>query len=85
MAIFTYEPEKRAEVIKRRAEKGPMVEGKLIGEWGAVAGGRVYRVVEIDNPAAMLKAVAAWSDLGKLELIPIMASEDVIKLAASKK
>ena len=59
MAIFTYEPEKRTEVIKRRAEKGPMVEGKLIGEWGAVAGGRVYRVVDIDNPGAMLKAVMA--------------------------
>jgi len=85
MGIFTYEPEKRTEVIKRRAEKGPMAEGKIIGEWGSIAGGLVYRVVEIDDPKAMLKAVMAWSDLGKMELIPIMASEDVIKLFASQK
>jgi hypothetical protein len=38
MGIFTYEPEKRTEVIKRRAEKGPMAEGNIIGEWGSVAG-----------------------------------------------
>jgi hypothetical protein len=85
MGIFTFEPEKRTEVIKRRAEKGPMTEGKIIGEWGSIAGGRVFRVVEIDDPKVMLKAVMAWSDLGKMELIPIMASEDVIKLASSKK
>jgi hypothetical protein len=58
---------------------------EVIGEWGSIAGGRVYRVVEIDDPKVMLKAVMAWSDLGKMELIPIMASEDVIKLASSKK
>jgi len=85
MAIFTYEPEKREEVIKRRAEKGPMAGGKIIGEWGSIAGGRVFRVVEMDDPNAMLAAVMAWGDLGKIELIPIMTSEDVIKLASSKK
>ena len=83
MGIFTYEPEKRTEVIKRRAEKGPMVEGKIIGEWGSIAGGLVYRVVEIDDPKAMLKAVMAWSDLGQTELIPIMTSEDAIKAISS--
>ena len=85
MGIFTYEPDKRTEVIKRRAEKGPMTEGKIIGEWGAIGGGRVFRVVEIDDPKVMLTAVMAWSDLGKMELIPIMTSEDVIKVASSKK
>jgi len=85
MTIFTYEPEKRSEVIKRRAEKGPMAGGKIIGEWGALAGGRVFRVAEVDDPKAMLTAVMSWSDLGKVELIPIMTSEDIIKLASSKK
>lgn len=85
MAIFTYEPEKRMEVIKRRAEKGPMAAGKIIGEWGAIAGGRVFRVFEIDDPSAILAAVMAWSDLGKIELIPVMTSEDVIKLASTMK
>jgi hypothetical protein len=85
MTIFTYEPEKRSEVIKRRAEKGPMTGGKIIGEWSAIAGGKVFRVVEHDDPKAMLAAAMGWSDLGKAELIPIMTSEEVIKLASSKK
>ena len=85
MAIFTYEPEKRSEVIKRRAEKGPMTKAKIIGEWGSLSGGRVFRVIEMDDPKVMLEGVMAWSDLGKVELIPIMASEDIIKLALSKK
>ncbi len=61
-----------------------MATGKIIGEWGCIAGGRVFRVVDIDDPNAMLAAVMAWSDLGKVELIPIMTSEDVIKLASTK-
>ena len=85
MSIFTFPPEKREAVIRRRAEKGPMTEGKIIGEWGAIGGGRVFRVVEIDDPKVMLTAVMAWSDLGKMELIPVMTTEDVIKVASSKK
>jgi len=85
MAIFTYDPEKREAVIKRRAEKGPITTGKIIGEWGAIAGGRIFRVVEQDDPKAGLAACMAWSDLGQLELIPIMTSEDIVKAAASKK
>ncbi len=85
MAIFTYEPEKRSEVIKRRAEKGPITGAKIIGEWGSIGGGRVFRVIEVDDPKVLLAGSMAWSDLGKVELIPIMTSEDVIKLASSKK
>ena len=85
MSIFTYEPEKSSEVIKRRAEKGPMTGAKIIGEWSSIAGGRFFRVVEVDDPKVILAAVMAWSDLGKIELIPIMTSEDAIKLASSKK
>ena len=85
MAIFTFDTQKRDEVIKRRAEKGAMFGGKIIGEWSAIAGGRVFRVVDTDDPKVMLAASMAWSDLGQVELIPIMTSEDVVKLAASKK
>lgn len=85
MAIFTYDPEKRDAVIKRRAEEGPLTTAKIIGEWGAIGGGRVFRVVEVDDPKVMLAASMAWGDLGKVELVPVMASEEVIKAAASKK
>jgi hypothetical protein len=84
MAIFTFDPEKKEAVIKRRAGKGPQTAGKLIGEWGTIAGGCTFRVIEEDDPKAMLAAVAAWSDLGKIELIPIMTTEDIVKAAASQ-
>ena len=85
MAIFTYDPEKREAVIKRRAEKGLLTTAKVIGEWGAIAGCRVFRVVEADDPMVLLAASMAWGDLGQVEIIPIMTSEDIIKAAASKK
>jgi hypothetical protein len=85
MAVFTFEPEKSRDVLKRRAEKGPLAAGKIIGEWSALAGGRVFRVIEGDDPNAIFAAARAWTDLGKLELIPVMATEDVIKVASSKK
>ena len=85
MNIFTVELGKEMEVIRRRAEKGPITGGKIIGEWATIEGGRVFRVVEVDNPKAMLTSVMAWSDLGKTEIIPIFPTEEVIKLVSSKK
>lgn len=85
MSIFTFEPEKRDEVIKRRAEKGAMAAGKLVGEWSAIGGHRVFRLSEMDDPKALLQASLAWTDLGKIEIIPIMEVEEVMKLVSSKK
>ena len=79
MSIFTFPPEKRDAVIRRRAEKGPMSRGKIIAEWMTIGGGRVFGVVEVDNPSLMLQEVMAWTDLGQTELVPIMTSEDAIK------
>ena len=84
MAIFTYEPAKGSEVLKRRTEKGPLTAGKIIGEWTSIAGGQVFRVVELDDPKVALAASRAWSDLGEIDLIPIMETEEVIKLASKK-
>ena len=82
MTIYTYEPEKRDEVIKRRAEKGAIApEGmKIVGEWSAVTGCRVFRLVEVDDPRVMLGASAAWADLGKIETVPVMQTEEAMKL-----
>ena len=85
MNIFTYEPEKRDEVIKRRAEKGAMTTAKIIGEWVVIGGGRVFSVLEVDDPKVGAAASMAWSDLGHNEIIPIMSSEDVMKILASRK
>jgi len=86
MSIYTWEPEKRDAVTKRRAEKGTMIpQGmKIIGEWSCLAGGRVFRLVEVDDPRVMLGASAAWADLGKIEIVPVMETEEVLKLLSSR-
>ena len=86
MTIYTYEPEKREAVIKRRAEKGAMAPPgmKIVGEWSDITGGRVFKLVEVDDPRVMLGASAAWADLGKIESVPVMQTEEVMKLVSGK-
>jgi len=84
MIIYTWEPEKRNAVIKRRIEKGPLFSGeaKVIGEWSAMAGGRIFRLVEINDALAALAASRAWTDLGKTDMIPVIVTEDALKADA---
>lgn len=87
MTIFTYEPQNREAVVKRRTEKGALVPPgvKIVGEWSSIAGGRVFRLVEAEDSRAFLAAAAAWLDLGKIEVLPVMPTEEVIKLLATMK
>ena len=82
MYIITWEPAQRAEVIKRRAEKGAMIpEGmKPIGEWVDLSGGRAFRLVEVDDPKVALAAAVPWVDVAKLEAVPVMEAEERMKL-----
>jgi hypothetical protein len=86
MSTYTYEPGNRDAVVKRRAEKGAMAPPgmKILGEWSVVTGGKVFRLVEVDDPRAMAGASAAWADLGKIEVAPVMPTEDMMKLLQSK-
>jgi hypothetical protein len=84
MAIYTWEPEKGPEVQKRRLEQGRMTpEGmKVIGEWSAIGGGRTFLLVDVADPTLALAASGAWSDLGKVEPIPVIETEEALKLIA---
>ncbi len=85
MTIYKYEPQNRDEIVKRRAEKGGMVpEGmKVIGEWSCVKSGQVFRLVDTNDAAIMMAATFAWSDLGTVEIHPVMETKEVMKLVAS--
>ncbi len=87
MVIFTFEPEKRDAVLKRRVEQGVLSPPgiKVVGEWSSLAGHRVFRLTESEDPKAFLAAAMAWTDLGKLETYPVMPTEEVLKLMATKK
>jgi hypothetical protein len=83
MTIYTYEPARRNEIVKRRSERGPIVpEGaKVIGEWSYTGGGRGFIVFEAQDPKVMEAPTLAWSDLIKLETLPVREPEEVMKLA----
>jgi hypothetical protein len=85
MTILTYEPGARDQIIKRRAENGSMSQGiKIIGEWSSIASGRVFRLAETDDIMAFHAAAYAWTDLGKLEIYPVMDVEEIMKAFKSK-
>ena len=86
MSIYTYEPANRDAVVKRRAEKGAMVppDSKAIGAWSALTGGQDFRLVEVEDSRSMAGAAAAWADLGKIEAVPVMPTEELMKLLSGK-
>ena len=86
MSVVSWEPDKRDEVVKRFAEKGTMeIPGrKVIGTWNVLGGNRVFRLVDIEDPKALVAADVAWSDLVKIEEIPVMETEELMKLISSK-
>ena len=53
---------------------------KTLGEWSYLGSGKVFELVECDNPRSMLGASSAWADLGKLEIFPVMGTEELMKL-----
>ena len=86
MNILTWEPSKRNEIIKRRLEIGMGIpkEAKVIGEWTDLSGGRGFTLYEASDPKVMMAATLVWSDLLKFEGIPVMETEEVMKLAKSQ-
>jgi hypothetical protein len=86
MTVFTYPPENRDAVIKRRLEKGALLpEGmKVLGEWSYTGSGRVFRLIDTTDATAAFKGSYAWSDLGTVETYPVMDTEAVMAMVAKK-
>ena len=86
MSIVSWEPEKRDEVVKRFKEKGAMTlpGRKVIGTWNAIGGNRVFRLVEIEDPKALVTASFAWSDLVEIEEIPVIETQEMMKIISGK-
>jgi hypothetical protein len=75
MDIYTWEPGQRDELIKRRMEKkgNALKDGvKKIDEWFDVGGGRGFLLIESDDPQAAIQSTLEWSDLMKMEIVPLV-------------
>ena len=87
MNILTWNPEKRDEVITRVQTKGLSHEGiKIIGTWADVQGNRCFQLSEEpEDPKLSIKANFDWNDIMKIESVPVMDAEELVKLAVSMK
>jgi hypothetical protein len=86
MTIYTWEPGQRNELTKRRMEKGRRIrEGvKVLGEWTDLGGGRGFLLVESNDPIALMSGTTAWGDLMKMEAVPVIETEELMKLAKGR-
>ena len=80
MTMFQWEPGKTEEVMQMRAKETHPPGRKIVKEWIALETNLVFRLVEITDPAALLKASSGWSDIGYIEMHPVMESEEALKL-----
>lgn len=80
MDIITWEPDKAEAVLKRSLEE-KIPEGiKVLGEWVDIAGGRAFRLAEVADPKLLVAMTSFWFGFGKKELVPVMESEEMMKL-----
>lgn len=85
LSVFTYDPDKRDAVIRKRMEIGLEAPGvKVHGQWSYVGLGRVFTLSETDDPVATFKMMAPYGNLGKFEIFPVLETTKVLELMAAK-
>jgi len=80
MTMFQWEPGKTDEVMQIRMKENIPPGVKIVKEWVALETNLVFRLSEITDPAALLKSSSSWTDLGYVEMHPVMESQEAIKL-----
>ena len=80
IAIFTFDPQKFDEVLERRKREhvSACEKAKILGEWCDTTNGRVIRLIDDGDYEEILAAYRMWSDLGTLEIFPVMDTRDLI-------
>ena len=80
MDTLTWEPGEAQAVIKHRMEEKIPDGIKVIGEWVSIGGCLAYRLVEVDDPRLLFAMTSAWVGLGRKTLVPVMGTEEMMKL-----
>ena len=85
ISVFTWNPDKRDEIIKRRSEGLFVPEGaKCLGQWSTTEGGRAFTLFEINDNMALAQWSGSWNDLGKFDIHPVVDTEELIKAITAK-
>ena len=66
-----------AKVYARFREKGRMAPEVVtyVDSWVDVSGTRCFQLMECDDLAPLMQWIAAWSDLGTFEVVPVVPSK----------
>ena len=84
MAVYSYTPENREEIINRRAEGLFIPEGaKMLGQYSALAGGTVFTLIEASDPLVAFQCFHGWNNLGEFEIFPVMDTDELMKAMAA--
>jgi hypothetical protein len=81
LSIFTFGAENREAVLQRRATGGEEIPDgvQVLMEVVDLTENRVFRISEVTDPKAILAANMAWSDLAKIETVPVMQTDEVLE------
>lgn len=80
LAIFSYSPEDRNQVIERRMKSLDKDVGvEIKGEWFDISGHRVFRLFEAEDDIHLASSIYNWTDVGVAEIIPVMNTDKAVK------
>lgn len=86
LSILTFDAAHRECIIKRHAHgegkkpKGIQVHMELVD----LSKNRIFRICEVTDAKAVLIFNEIWSDLGKIETVPVIESGDLLKIFDQK-
>jgi len=80
MTVWTIRPENMKAAIKRFKQADPKVKGVKVTRFHELGTGRGFTLVESDDPVAVSKLAAAWSDLVDQKTVAVV--EDAEAAAA---
>ena len=80
MSMFQWEPGKTDEIMQLRMKEKMSPGIKIVKEWIALETNLVFRLTEVTDPGALLQESSKWTDLGYIEMHPVMESEEALKL-----
>jgi len=82
LSIFQFDPAMRDAVVRKRLELGPPLKPgvKLIGQWSHVGGGKVFTLLDAEDPTVTYDLMVPYSNLGKFEVFPLMETEAVLEV-----
>jgi hypothetical protein len=84
MLTFTMPPDtaKRDEAITRFMKTGgqPPKGAKLLGRWTRADFSQGYDLLESDDPGALTEFALQWSDLMKVEIVPVVEDKELTEV-----